>query len=375
MKHFFLWIQSQMQGLIAVLQKEFIHIRRDRRTLAMIILMPLIQLMLYGYAINTDLKHLKIAVWDEDDSTLSRWYIESLVQSNYFDLSAKVYSQQELGQKLDRGDVKAALHIPSDFSKRLHRKEATSIAFLIDGTDSTPANTALGNIGAITSAFESRYLSKPQPVIDVRARLWYNPDLKSSFFIIPGLIGLLMQLLVPMITANAIVREKERGTIEQLLVTPLSRFQLLAGKIIPYLGIGLIIITLVLSSAHLLFDVPLRGHLITLVSMTFLFISVCLALGLLVSTLSNNQQQSAQMIMFLAAPSILLSGFLFPREAMPESIQVISYLIPLTYYVKISRGIILKGLGWQDLWFEACVLLVIATLFMTLAGRQFKKQL
>lgn len=375
MKFFFFWIQSQMSGLIAVLQKEFLHIKRDKRTLVMIILMPLMQLMLYGYAINTDLKHLKIAIWDEDNSSLSRSYIAALVQSQYFDDSARVYSQKELSQKVDRGEAKAALHIPSNFSQRLHRQETVNISFLIDGTDSTPANSALGNIGSITAAFESRLLSKPSPLIDVRARLWYNPDLKSSLFIIPGLIGLLMQLLVPMITASSIVREKERGTIEQLLVTPLSRFQMIAGKMIPYLFIGAIIIALVLSSAHFLFNVPFRGNLFTLVTMTFLFISVCLSLGLLVSTISNNQLQSSQMIMFLAAPSILLSGFLFPREAMPPIIQVISYLIPLTYYVKISRGVILKGLGWADLWPETLALLFIAILFMTLAGRQFKKQI
>jgi ABC-2 type transport system permease protein len=324
MKKVLAWLKEQMGGLLAVLQKECLHIKRDKRTLSMIILMPLLQLMLYGYAINTDLKHLNVAVWDEDNSSLSRSYIEAIVQSQYFDVQDKVYSQPSLRQKLDRGEVKAALHIPSDFSQRLHRKEPVAVSFLIDGSDSTPANTALGNIGVITAAFENRLLDQKPSFIDVKARLWYNPDLKSSFFIIPGLIGLLLQLLVAMITASAIVREKERGTIEQLLVTPLSRFQMIGGKIIPYLIIGLVIISLILSAPHLLFEVPVRGHLWTLVLMTFLFISVCLSLGLLVSTLSDNQQQSAQMIMFLAAPSILLSGFLFPREAMPLPIQVLS---------------------------------------------------
>ncbi len=361
----------------AVIQKELIHVRRDRRTLALIILMPVFQLILYGYGINTDVKHLSMAVFDEDRSPLSRQLVESFVQSAYFDVTLDVHSEQELRTALDRGRVKAALHIPPGFARDALGRRGSNVQMLIDGTDSNPANTALNTGQAIVAAFiQSRHLAETVvSPIDFRPRLWYNPDLKSSFFMIPGLVGLLLQLLVPMITSTALVREKERGNIEQLLVTPIRPYELIFGKMVPYICIGVFIAALVIAGAWGLFHVPIRGNFLFLMVATFVFILVCLGIGLLASTVAENQQQAAQIVMMLAPPSILLSGFIFPRETMPWPIYHLGQLIPLTYFVKIIRGIILKGLGPLDLWDQMLPLVLIAAAVMALSVSRFKKRL
>jgi ABC-2 type transport system permease protein len=211
--------------------------------------------------------------------------------------------------------------------------------------------------------------------IDFRPRLWYNPDLKSVYFMVPGLVGLLLQVLIPMITATAIVREKEKGNIEQLLVTPIKRWELMVGKLIPYVAIGMVIAILIVTAARFLFAVPIRGNLITLLGTSFIFLSVCLGVGLFASTIADNQQQAAQMVMLLIPPSILLSGFIFPREGMPKPIYYLSFGIPLTYYLTIVRGIILKGLGLMDLWKQILPLLGMAVGVMTLSVLKFRKRL
>ena len=211
--------------------------------------------------------------------------------------------------------------------------------------------------------------------IDFRPRLWYNPDLKSSFFMVPGLVGFLLQFLIPMITATAIVREKERGNIEQLLVTPVKPFELMVGKLIPYICIGIVISFIIIATAHFLFEVPIRGNPLTLFVLTFLFLIVCLGIGLLASTIAENQQQASQIIMFFASPSILLSGFIFPRETMPPFVYYLGNSIPLTYFLKIVRGAILKGLGFIDLWDQILPLLIMAAVIMGLSIFRFQKRL
>ncbi len=361
----------------AVVQKEFIHVRRDRRTLALIILMPVIQLILYGYGINTDVKHLSMAVYDEDQSPLSRQLVESFVQSAYFDVTLNVHSEKELRAALDLGRVKAALHIPPGFAKDALGNRGSKVQMLIDGTDSNPANTALNTSQSIVASFiqSQRLAELVVSPIDFRPRLWYNPDLKSSFFMIPGLVGLLLQLLVPMITSTALVREKERGNVEQLLVTPIRPYELIFGKMVPYVLIGLFIAVLIIAGAWGLFHVPIRGSFVFLMIATFIFLLVCLGIGLLASTIAENQQQAAQIVMMLAPPSILLSGFIFPRETMPWPIYYLGQLIPLTYFLKIIRGIVLKGLGPFDLWDQMVPLILIAVAVMTLSVSRFKKRL
>ena len=366
-----------MNRIRAIAHKEFLHIIRDRRTLMLIVLMPMMQLTIYGYAINTDVKHLATVLYDEDQSPMSRRLVQAFEQSAYFDVTQRVQSPEALRHAIDRGQAKAGLHIPPDFSKDLLAGHGAPLQLLIDGTDSNPANAALNTGQALVTAFMQREGLLPIHVlpIDFRPRMWYNPDLKSAFFMVPGLVGLLLQLLIPMITATAIVREKERGNIEQLLVTPIKPYELMAGKLIPYVVIGLGIAISIIAAARLLFHVPVRGNPATLLLLTMLFLTVCLGLGLFASTVAENQQQAAQLIMFLAAPSILLSGFIFPRETMPRPIFYLGYMIPLTYFVRIVRGVVLKGLGFVDLWQQIVPLAIMAITVVTLSILKFHKRL
>lgn len=366
-----------MKNIRAIAYKEFIHIFRDRRTIMLVVLMPFIQLMIYGYAINMDVKHLATVVHDEDRTYLSRRLIDAFQSSGYFNVIRKVDSHEKLYKAIDRGKAKAGLIIPVDFTKDVLSGRGANLQLLIDGTDSTPANVAMNSSQAIVSSFMQKEGFLPVSVlpIDFRPRLWYNPDLKSSFFMVPGLIGLLLQMLIPMVTATAIVREKERGNIEQLLVTPIKSFELMLGKIIPYIFVGMFIALLVIGTARLLFHIPIRGNPWTLLSLTFLFLTVCLGIGLLASAVADNQQQAMQMIMFFIAPSILLSGFIFPRETMPHMVYLMSYFIPLTYFVIIVRGIVLKGLGLFDLWEQVIPLAILAVVILTLSVLRFRKRL
>ena len=366
-----------MKNIKAIAYKEFIHIIRDRRTIMLVVLMPFIQLMIYGYAVNMDVKHLSTVIYDEDRTYLSRRLIDSFQHSGYFDVMKKVDSKDDLYRAIDRGKAKAGLMIPPGFTKDILSGRGAKLQLLIDGTDSTPANVAMNSSQAIVSSFMQREGLVPIGVlpIDFRPRLWYNPDLKSSFFMVPGLIGLLLQMIIPMITATAIVREKERGNIEQLLVTPIKPFELMIGKIIPYICIGMLIALSVIEVARFLFHIPVRGSPLTLLFLTFLFLTVCLGIGLLASTVADNQQQASQIIMFFIAPSILLSGFIFPRETMPQLVFYMGYFIPLTYFVIIVRGIVLKGLGLFDLWEQVLPLLFLAILILGLSISRFQKRL
>jgi ABC-2 type transport system permease protein len=366
-----------LNNIKAIAIKEFIHIIRDRRMLMMIVLMPLIQLLIYGFAINTDVKHLATVVYDQDQTYLSRRLIVAFEQSAYFDVKDNVSTAQLLYRALDRGQVKAGLLIPSNFTKDVLSNRGVDVQLLIDGTDSNPANVALSTSQAIVAAFVKKEGLLPAQIspIDFRPRLWYNPDLKSSFFMIPGLVGLVLQLFIPMITATAIVREKERGNIEQLLVTPIKPYQLILGKLIPYVGVGIIMYFMIIEAARFLFHVPIRGNPVTLFVLTMLFLTVCLGIGLFASTIAENQQQASQIVMFFASPSILLSGFIFPRETMPPLVYYIGNLIPLTYFVKIIRGVTLKGIGLFDLWDQVIPLVLMAVAILWFSISRFQKRL
>ena len=366
-----------MSRLFAIIWKEFLHIIRDPKTLALVVMMPLMQLTIYGYGINTDVKHLSTILYNEDQSPVSRRLVDALVQSSYFDITAHAQSEQDIYHSLDLGKAKAGLHIPPNFSRDLYSGSIAEVQMVIDGTDSTPANTALNTSQAVISNFMLQENLIPAQVVplDYRPRMWYNPDLKSAYFFIPGVVGLLLQLLIPMITGSAVVREKERGNIEQLLVTPIHPTELILGKLIPYLMIGLVIAVSVLTAARFLFNLPVQGSPVTLFLLTSLYLMVCLGLGLLASTVADNQQQAAQIIMFFAAPSVLLSGFIFPRENMPLPIHALGYVIPLTYYLKIIRGILLKGLTFLDLLPEVLALVAMAVLTLGFSIVKFRKRL
>jgi len=366
-----------MRSIWAIAQKEFIHVMRDRRTLMLLILMPIMQMMIYGYGINTDVKHLPTYVYDQDRSYLSRRLINAFTQSDYFEVKAQATSMAQAYKALDKGDAQSVLIIPPNFGGDLLKKKGTQVQMIIDGTDSTPANVALNSSQAISNAFmQSEKLIPIQVLpIDFRPRLWYNPDLKSTYFMLPGLIGLVLQFLIPMITATAIVREKERGNIEQLLVTPIKPHELILGKIIPYVVIGIGIAISIIATMHFLFVVPIKGSIFTLFFLTLIYLVVCLGIGLWASTIADNQQQASQIVMFLAMPSILLSGFIFPQESMPIFVKDISYLIPMTYFLKIVRGIILKGMGFIDLLPQVWPLLLMAVLVILFSIKRFSKRM
>ncbi|MEI7998156.1 MAG: ABC transporter permease [Candidatus Omnitrophota bacterium] len=366
-----------MRNIRAVIFKELIHILRDRKTLVLIALMPLMQVMIYGFGVNTDVKHLRTYVYDQDQTYLSRRLVDSFVHSDYFVVEKKSFSLQDVSAGLNKGRAQAVLIIPPKFTADILKKKGSELQMIIDGSDSTPANVALNSSQAIVSAFlqSERLIQVPVMPITFQPRLWYNPDLKSTFFMLPGLIGLVLQLMVPMITATAIVREKERGNIEQLLVTPIKPYELILGKIIPYIIIGILIAASIVTAMYFMFQVPIRGNIFTLFCLTLVFLIVCLGLGLWASTVADNQQQASQIVMFFAMPSILLSGFIFPREAMPVVVHHIGYFIPLTYFVKIVRGIILKGMGFGDLIAQVWPLLLMAAFVIFFSIKRFGKRI
>jgi len=366
-----------MRRIRVVMRKEFLHIWRDKRTLGFLLFIPAFELALYGYAIKVDIKHIHTAVFNEDNHRLSREFIESFRQSNYFDVVQTLKQSRQMQPLLDRGEVKAVLRIPPDFTRRVFRREGAQVQMLIDGTDPNPAQAALANSAVIAVAFEQRF--NPQKVsvqrLDFRPRLWYNPDLRSSWFMVPGLLGLILMMLIPGMTANAIVREKERGNLEQLLVTPVKPYEFILGKILPYVAIGMMVTISIIAAGWVLFSVPVRGSLVTLLVLALFFLLGCLSMGILLSTLAQNQNQANQMIMFVAIPSILLSGFIFPREGMPAPARLIGTVIPMTYFLKILRGVLLKGAGWKELWPQIWPLGLFGAAMVSLSIRKFRKNL
>ncbi len=366
-----------MRNIKAVAIKEVIHILRDRRTLMMVIFMPIMQVMIYGFGINTDVKHLRTYVYDQDRTYLSRRLVAAFEHSDYFSIKAQSNDIHSVRYAIDKGKAQAGLVIPPNFSVDVLKHKTTQVQLLIDGTDSTPANVAMNSSQAIVSNFmqQEKLIAVGVMPIDFRPRLWYNPDLKSTFFMLPGLIALVLHLIVPMVTANAIVREKEHGNIEQLLVTPIKPYELIIGKILPYIVVGMIIATSIILAIHFMFQVPIRGSLIDLFFLTLVYLIVCLGIGLWASTIAQNQQQASQIVMFFAMPSILLSGFIFPRETMPVWVHHLGYLLPMTYFLKIVRGIILKGMTAFDLMSQIWPLLLMAAGVIIFSINRFSKRM
>ncbi|QZY54694.1 ABC transporter permease [Crassaminicella profunda] len=371
--------------LITIVKKEFIHIIRDKASLGMAIMMPLIFIFLFGYAVNTDVENIKMVVMDMDHTIESRELISKFKNSNYFQPDSYVKNTQKLENFIDKGEARAGVIIPTGFSKNIKRDENPSIQLIIDGTDPTIARTALQNGMMITQSYalqiQKKYLEKKglkssnKGVIDIRTRVWYNPNLESTKFTIPGLIGLIMQNITVMLTAFSLVREKEKGTLELLIVTPIRSGELILGKMIPYIFIGCVDFLIALFFGTYWFNVGIEGNVFLLILLGFGFVICSLAIGMLISTVAQNQAQAMQMTIFFILPSVLLSGFVFPREAMAYPIQIAGNFIPLTYFLKILRGIILKGVGIDYLWKEVIVLLVMGMLLLGIASIRFKKKL
>ncbi len=368
--------------LRAITRKEFIHILREPRTLGIMLLIPVVQLLLLGFAATTDIRHLNSGVYDADRTAQSRALIDAYRASDYFAINYYVENEQQLGQLLDRGDIRAAMIIPAGYADQLARGQDAQVAFLIDGSDPAVAGTAFSAAQAVGQAQNTELLEKKLGVdvtklggIDIRPRVWYNPELKSANYMIPALIGLILQFITMAFTAQAIVREREQGTIEQLVVTPLRAWELIVGKLTPYIGIAFFNLIEILVLGVLIFGVPIHGSLFLLGLTAFLFLLTTLGLGVLVSTIARTQQEAFQTTMLINLPGIFLSGFFFPIEAMPPFLQFLSYFVPLRYMLIILRGIVLKGVGLDAILSPVVALAIFGFAILIGASLRFRKSL
>ncbi len=373
--------------LLTVAKKEILHIRRDIRTLVMVIFFPLLMLLLYGYALNFDIRLVQMALLDEDNSVESRQLIDKFISSGYFKVRYRLSIPAEMGRYLDRGAVKMVLHIPPDFSRQISANRVVPVQIILDGSDSNTANQIFGYVRVISQNYGRRIMmnhlnkeglqvsSNLRP-IDFRPRVWYNPELKSTNFLIPGIIGIIMTLITVNFVSLAIVRDKEKGTIEGIMASPISKLDYILGKILPYLGISFIDLILVLIAGVWVLKIPFRGSLLLFFALSFLFFFFTVGAGLLISTLTSSQQ-IAWMASFLGTmlPSIILSGFVFPIENMPRPLQMITYLVPARYFISILRAIILKGLGLSYLVQETVILTLFGIVMVFLSILRFKKQI
>jgi ABC-2 type transport system permease protein len=360
--------------------KELRQLFRDPRTKRVIFVAPIIQLVLFGYAVNTDVRNVAMALVDHDRTTESRELVDALTASGYFRVATTSDRSADLGRALDRGDAVVGLEIPAGYGRDLAAGRAPSVQLLLDGTNSNTATVAQGyalrivaNLGARLSASAS--LGGSRPEIDLRARAWFNPSLESRVYNVPAVIGVIVLLMCLLLTALAVVREREVGTLEQLLVSPLSAGELMLGKTIPVAGIALVQMALVTSVALIWFDIPLRGPLTTLVLAAALFILAGLSLGLLISTISATQQEAFLAMFLFLLPAIILSGFLYPIDTMPEVFQRLTLANPLRHFLEIVRGIFLRGADVSDLWVQFVVLGGMAATGLAVATWRFRRTL
>ena len=371
--------------LLSLIRKEFLQIVRDPRTLYITFAIPIIQMFLLGYTATSDVRNVPLAVIDQDRSPASRRLLDAYRAADYFLVAYDVDSEEELRVLIDGGQARAGLIIPPDYAERLEAGRTTSVAFILDGSDPNVASTSLAaaqligqsySTGLIVERFTRQGLGGAVSLpVEVRARVWYNPDLVSAFFMIPALIGLILQVLTTMLTATAIVRERERGTIEQLIVTPIRSGELILGKIIPYVLIAFFDTLEILVIGTLWFKVPIRGSLGLLLALSALFLVSSLGIGLFISTIARTQQEAMMLAWFTMLPSMFLSGFIYPLAAMPSWLRAISYGVPLRYYLVIIRSVVLKGTGAGRLTGEIAGLAVLGTVMMGAAALRFRKRL
>ncbi|MFZ5633399.1 MAG: ABC transporter permease [Bacillota bacterium] len=370
-----------MSRLLAMLHKEFLQMFRDRLTIGMVFALPLVQLLLFGYAIQTEVKHIPTVVFDQSLSSDSRDMLDAFKASGYFDVTGVAGSYREVTEMIDSGRAKVGIVFPPDFAVSLRRGEPAAVQVLVDASDSMVSTSAIATANAIGLLKSQKVIAQranidiTNPPYDIRVRPWYNPDSITAFFMVPAILGIIVTMTMVMMTAIAIVRERERGTLEQLIVTPIRPFELMIGKIVPNIVLGYSQITVALLVGSLVFHVPVRGSLLELYLLTLFFITASLGIGILISNIAKTQMQAFQMSFFILLPSILLSGFLFPREAMPVIIQYIGNLLPLTYYLVIIRGIVLKGIGFGYLVSQVATLLVFSVLLLAVSIARFKKKI
>jgi ABC-2 type transport system permease protein len=365
-----------------IVRKEFIQIRRDRALRRMVLLMPLVQLLIYGYVVATEIRALPMVVLDHSASSESQRLVDRFVASGYFAIEGYVPSLRDVEQHLNSGQSMFALVIPTDYARDVRRGVLARVQLLVDGTNSNTATIALGYAGGVIGAENAALLKrnlarkgirKIEAGIREEPRVWFNPSLRAINYMVPGIICvLLMEMMVPL-TAFSVVRERERGTIEQLMVTPLRAGEVLAGKTVPYILIGLMDAVIILTAGTLWFGVPVPGNILSLFVGTLLFIVVALSLGIFVATVVDTQQQAALSAQFVLVPNILLSGFMFPIESMPEGMQWFTTILPMRYFLVIVRGIMMKGLGLMDLWDQVIPLAALGVLIFSISWLRFRR--
>ena len=373
-----------LRRLRSVIRKEFIQIIRDRRTLATIITLPIIQLILYGYLSN-DVTHIATAAFDESRTPESRRLLDAFTNSTYVDLRYYTTGFDQVRRLIDGGQAKIGILIPPDYAERIRAGRTATVEVVVDASEPTSARTVLalaGQVGSVLSTDliirQSQRLTGAAPraaPVDIRTRAWYNPTLQNVNFIVPGVIAIILMFVTTFQAVTVIVRERERGTMEQLVVTPITGLELMLGKVIPLVVLGYVQITVTLVLASLWFHVPIKGSLLLLYVMSLAFFFSTLGLGALISTVSKTFQQATQVAQLVLLPSILISGFIFPRESLPYALQWLGGLLPLTYFVIVIRGILIKGVGIEYLWHQILPMMGLGVLVFALAIRRFQKRI
>lgn len=370
-----------MHRIYAILYKEFKQMRRDTTMLRLLILLPIIQILIFGLAINTEVKHIPTVVFDQCRQQESRELIDVLVATDYYDVIYYASSIKEVNEKINSGEAIVGIIFPPDMVKKFKHGDNVPIQLIVDASDNMSASSAI-NVAqlAINKKAEQVQLSSlsynPNLVVgkyDLRIRAWYNPDFISANYIIPSIIGIVLMMTLIMVASISIVREKEEGTLEQLLISPLKPIELIIGKIVPYICVGYIQMIIAICVGYFGFNIPIKGSLILFILLTTIFMLAILSLGILISTVAQNQMQAMQLSFFVLLPSILLSGFMFPRVAMPDFFYYISMILPMTHYVEISRGIFLKGIGLEYLYQSTLFLIFFTIIVLSLSIWRFKK--
>lgn len=371
-----------LNRIIAIAKKEVRQLKRDVRMLLILFLFPIALLAIFGYAINFDVHHIKIAVYDKDRSEDTRAFINSLTSSSYFDLVGYINNDSQIKTYLDEQIAQAVIVFPEDMSRSLYSKKETPVQILVDGVNGNTATLITNYLTIATRSYSQNFSTRTMALsgknsytpIDLKPVFWFNPELDSTYFLIPGLIAMIMIVTAVVSISLSIVREKEHGTIEQINVSPLSPLELIIGKTTPYAVIALIVAAIILISGHFMFGMPIKGSLILLFFTTLIFVFATLSLGIFISSIANNQQVAFQMATLVSMlPSVILSGFIFPIESMPLAVQVLSNITPSKFYMIILRDILLKGVGLESFWPQIIYLVIFSAIFLSLATLRNKK--
>ena len=371
----------------AIARKEFIQIRRDKATTYMVAIFPVMMLILYGFGIRYDVTSVPLTVLDQDGSPQARQYIERFAHSPYFVVRRHVDNYRDLQRDIDRGESRIGLVVPADFGQRLGSRREAVVQVIVDGADNNTATIAMSYVSQITQAYSSsvilqqmeaflRQANLSMPAIQAEPRVWFNPNLESVQFVVPGIIAMIMMIVGTVLTAVTIVKEKEQGTIEQIVSSPIGRYELMIGKVLPYALLAYIDFLLIVAASYFLFGVAIKGSLVLLLVTAFIYLIGVLGLGILVSTMTQTQM-AAMLTAILASmlPSILLSGFIFPINQMPKVLQIVTAVVPARYFIEILRDIYLKGLGLEYFWRETIYILLFGVVTLVLAAWRFQKRL